>query len=158
METIKVKYLYDDLPELKIPDRPDIGIDIYSNEDIVIPYQEAKLVRTGVCLQTGQGWWVEVRDRSSVSKYCRVGAGIIDSATYTGEILINLYCHTRNVELIDIKGLPPWYDKRGYSIKRGHKIAQLIIRKNYNSLFSLEKVDELDETDRGSRGFGSSGI
>jgi len=156
MEKLKIKYLYKDLPKLLIPKNGDLGIDIMANEDIIIPYQESRLVNTGVCISPPKGWGLIAKDRSSVSKYCRVLGGVFDT-TYTGIYFINLYCHTRKLEeKINETGLV-WYDNTGYHIKRGHKVAQLIIVENHNLHFEEEVVDELEQTDRGDKGFGSSG-
>lgn len=156
---LKIKYLYTDLPELVIPQNGDIGIDLYSNEDVVIPFQRSKLVHTGVCLQPPKCYWLQVQDRSSVSKFCHAMAGIIDTS-YTGEVLIRMYCHTpkwEEVKNTDVNGLV-WYNDEGYIIKRGDKIAQLIIRKSYNYEFLLNKVEELEITERKDKGFGSTGV
>ncbi|MFC2597169.1 dUTP diphosphatase, partial [Corynebacterium durum] len=43
-----------------------------------------------------------------------------------------------------------------FVIKRGDRIAQLVVQKV--ELVDFEEVDELDTTERGEQGYGSSGI
>jgi len=43
-----------------------------------------------------------------------------------------------------------------YSIKKGQKIAQMIIQQK--EICEIEEVDELEDSHRGEGGFGSSGI
>ena len=76
--------------------------------------------------------------RSSLAKKgCSIEAGIIDQ-DYRGEIQVMLRV------------------REPLTIKKGDKIAQLIIKPYYHT--ELVKVDELDQTSRGDGGFGSTGI
>jgi dUTP pyrophosphatase len=161
MLNFKVQYLYQDLPKITLPREGDVGIDIYSNKDIEIPYQCAKLVPTGILIEPPTGYWIQIQDRSSMSKYCHTLAGIIDE-TYRGEILINMYCHTPRDGNIEYgTSSSPIFgfqiDKRCYKINRGDKIAQLIIRKSYNREAMITEVYSLTATNRGASGFGSTG-
>jgi dUTP pyrophosphatase len=67
-------------------------------------------------------------------------AGVID-ADYTGEINAILF-NTSSDKFI---------------IKKGDRIAQLIIEKIYNDL-TVITVNEIKQSTRGSNGFGSTGI
>jgi len=161
MLNFEVQYLDSGLPELVLPRSEDVGIDVYSRLDLEIPIQTSKLVPTGVCIQSPKGYWLQVQDRSSVSKYCHTLAGIIDQG-YCGEILINMYCHlNRDGEIEHKSTSSPLFgysvDKRCYRVKRGDKIAQLIIRRNYNGEAQFTKVNRLTPTERGNGGFGSTG-
>jgi dUTP pyrophosphatase len=67
-------------------------------------------------------------------------AGVIDSG-YTGEVKIVMYCHSSSPIVI----------------RRGDKVAQMVIVNNLNAKFTIEEANELSLTDRGSGGFGSTG-
>ena len=73
------------------------------------------------------------------AKYCiGVGAGVID-ADLRGEIKVILYNH----------------GKENFDIKKGDRIAHLILERNETP--EVDEVDETDATARGERGFGSTG-
>ena len=79
------------------------------------------------------------RSGLSVKYGIHVGAGVIDP-DYTGELKVNLF----NL------GVVP------YEIKKGDRIAQLILEKCMTPF--VEEVSELTRTMRANRGFGSTGI
>ena len=66
-------------------------------------------------------------------------AGVIDSG-YRGSIKVCLYNFSDKV----------------VQIKRGHRIAQILIQEVPDIL--VREVDDLDTTERGAGGFGSSGV
>lgn len=126
-----------------------VGYDLYTVEDIKIPWQGAVKAKTGICLDMSNAdilsYYAEVVPRSSLYfKYAVMmtnGIGIIDS-DYQGEILIPLIyvSHAPAEEQI---------------IPAGTAIAQLIFKVLINP--KLKLVDEFDsETQRGARGFGST--
>lgn len=120
------------------------GIDLYcsNDEDIIIEPGEMKKINTGLKLEIPQGFFGAVYPRSStgVKKHLMLAntVGVIDS-DYRGEIMIFMYN----------------YGKGPQSIKKGDRIAQLVIQP-YEKC-ELIKVDNLEETDRGEGGFGSTG-
>jgi dUTP pyrophosphatase len=144
--TLKVKYKDEDAPRIQLPREEDIGIDVYANETVKVFLHESALVGTGLHVQPPSGYWLQILDRSSVSKYLHVMAGVVDEG-YVGEVKVRVFCHT-----VD-KDSTGW----SHEIKKGEKIAQLIIRKNFNRDFTLEEVEELESTERGEDGFGSTG-
>lgn len=147
MYKLKIKYLSEDAIKLSMPRKGDIGIDLYANESVTIKRGSAALIGTGVSIQAPVGFWLQLVDRSSVSKHLHVMAGIIDTA-YRGEIKVRAFCHTGKL----------YVDKDdSYIVAKGDKIAQLIIRKDWNSDFDLEEVMELEMSERGEDGFGSTG-
>ena len=147
LKEIKVKYETNGLRIITMPRDGDVGIDLYAAEDVFIPVNKAALINTGVSFQLPEGYWTQLVDRSSVSKYGHVMAGIIDE-TYRGLVKVRFYCHT-------VKDRR-WFNS-GFQVTRGLKITQAIIRKNYNRDFKIVTVDSLDTTSRGSGGFGSTG-
>jgi dUTP pyrophosphatase len=48
------------------------------------------------------------------------------------------------------------WGKEPFTIRRGDRIAQMVIGKVYRA--QVEEVNEIDHTARGKRGFGHSGI
>lgn len=139
MFTLKAKRLH---PSAKLPTigHPgDLGCDLYSLEDAVIPAGGQAIVRTGIALKFPDGWGGIVKDRSSMAA-ARIytAAGVID-AGYRGEVKIVL----RNG------------NGKDFSIKGGDKIAQIVPLKAPE--WRVEEAAELDETSRAHGGFGSTG-
>src|SRR5699024_5832106 len=97
-------------------------------------------IKTGVKIDIPVGYVGDVRPRSGLSLKTpfRVILGTLDSG-FSGEIKV----------IADNISVKP------YAIKKGEKIAQLVIQKV--ELPTLEIVDQFDtQSDRGSNGFGSS--
>lgn len=118
----------------------DVGYDIYSIEDYIIPIGQQKEVKTGVHLILPEGMFAQVNTRSSFGKNgYYVHHGVIDPG-YTGEISIFVFNLCGTTEL---------------KIKKGDKIAQIVFHKaEYPQLI---RSDFLPTTERGEKGFGSSG-
>lgn len=145
---LKVKYLDDSIKRLSLPRKGDVGIDIYASEDITIAQDNFSWVATGVFLEVPEGYWVMVKDRSSRAKQGHVMAGVIDSS-FRGMCKVGMYVHSHSVTEAGME--------TELNIKKGDKIAQLIIMKDFNSLFELEEVQEVSTTERNEGGFGSTG-
>lgn len=119
--------------------RWDAGLDLYSMEDGYVRCGHHRTFNTGVHVQIPEGYYGEIRSRSGLM--CNHGIttdGTID-AHYTGPIKVCLF---------NLGGSK-------YEVKKGDKIAQLVIVPCL--LPELELVDSLEETDRGNGGFGSTG-
>ena len=104
---------------------------------------------TGIAIQIPQGYYADLRPRSSISKYDLVLAnsiGTIDS-DYTGELIFKFKLMQRH----NSSGLQ---FRKEYEI--GDRIGQIIIMP-YPKI-EFVGVDELDDTERGNGGFGSSGV
>lgn len=99
------------------------------------------LVPTGLLLSIPKGYEGQVRPRSGLAINHGVtvlnAPGTID-ADYRGEIKVILINHGR----------------RAYAIKRGERIAQLVIAPV--TTVTLQPAVDLDETERGEGGFGST--
>lgn len=99
-------------------------------------------IPTGFALAIPDGWEGQVRPRSGLARDHGVtlanAPGTID-ADYRGEVIVLL------INLGD----------RPVTIRRGDRIAQLVLARAPQATFSL--VDELDESLRGTGGFGSTG-
>jgi dUTP pyrophosphatase len=140
-QRIKVKKL---TPEARIPTRESTkaaGHDLYANEDKEILPGKQEVVGTGISITPPDGTYGRIAPRSgmAVKHQIAVNAGVID-ADYTGEI---------KVVLVN-QGLEP------YQVKKGERIAQLVVEKIATS--ECYEVPNLEETERGTKGFGSTGI
>lgn len=121
----------------------DAGLDLRSNEDVVLAPLERRLVGTGLAVAIPEGYAGFVQPRSGMALRRGLSMantpGLIDSH-YRGEL---------KVCAVNLDPEAP------ISIERGERIAQLVIQRV--PAVSLVEVEDLDETDRGTGGFGSSG-
>lgn len=120
------------------------GMDLLSasEEDITLKPLERKLVKTGIYIQLPAGFEAQVRPRSGMALKHGISVlntpGTIDS-DYRGEI---------GVILVNLSN-----DQ--YTLKRGDRIAQMVIARHETAQFI--EVETLEETSRGAGGFGSTG-
>ena len=126
----------------KMPTRAhpfDAGLDLYAMEDGYIRCNQSRTFDTGVHIEIPEGCVGLVKSKSGLMcKHGIITDGTID-AHYTGSIRVCLFNHGGS----------------RYEVKKGDKIAQLVIVPCV--LPPLELVDSLEETDRGDNGFGSTG-
>jgi len=117
------------------------GYDIASSTDITIARGTRSLVSTGIAFTVPYGTYGRIAPRSgiAVKKGIQVGAGVIDR-DYTGEVKVVLFNH----------------GDEDFEIKKGDRIAQLIIEKIDTP--EIQLVDELLVSERGEGGFGSTSI
>jgi dUTP pyrophosphatase len=141
---LEVKQLDPELPLPRYAHEGDAGLDLVAAEDASLQPGERIALPTGIAVAIPRGFAGLVLPRSGRALKEGLGVanapGLIDSG-YRGEvkvILVNLDPHSP----IDIK--------------RGEKIAQLVIQKI--ELAEIAAVDRLDETVRGEGGFGSTGL
>ena len=137
----------------------DAGMDIRASEDVIILPNETKIIKTGLKVAIPVGYELQVRPRSglSVNTPLRVAnsPGTIDSG-YRGEIGIiisNTSLTNDNTYLISEKG-----NKQGsYQIKKGDRIAQIVLKKY--EVIDFIKIDNIENIE-GNRdgGFGSLGV
>lgn len=153
--------------DAKLPtqEKDDIGFDIFSVEDVEIESQSVGKINTGlqfsvnphypkllstttnVCDVYDDRWSLEtkIEGRSGMASRGIFPVGGEIDPRYRGDIIVCLFNSTKEI----------------YKIKKGDKIAQLVIRpvlantKNHEVNFIF--VDKQEETDRGNKGFGSSG-
>jgi len=131
-------------PDAKVPTKAhgdeDSCFDLYSCENVLLPYEGMKLVDTGVIMQIPFGWGGWIWDRSGLAvKGITTRAGVIDS-NYRGTIKVVM--------------VNEGDDERATRISVGDRIAQIDFRRIYAVSFNV--VDEITETSR-KGGFGSSG-
>ena len=131
------------LPEYKT--NGSSGMDLLSNNEEIITIQpmERHLVPTGLFLEIPLGYEGQVRARSGLSIKNGITlvncVGTIDS-DYRGEL---------KIPIINLGDQP-------FEIKKGDRIAQLIVTKYEQVLW--EEAKEIEESSRGHGGFGSTGI
>src|SRR5690625_3578945 len=147
----------------------DSGYDLYASEDVIIEPGETAVVPTGIAVQLPEGYEAQVRPRSGVTSRTklRVQLGTIDNG-YTGEIgvivdninsfstdnLVSLLTYIDGKTGLDNNG--DLYGEGTYLIRKGEKIAQLVVQ--HLPQIIAEEVYNLEETERGDAGFGSTGI
>lgn len=120
------------------------GMDLRAavKEDVILQPGEIRLIPTGLAVSIPKGYEGQVRPRSGLA--LRNGVGMVNSpgtidSDYRGEI---------GIILIN-------WGQEPFTIKRGDRIAQMIITKVYQA--QVIETDYLDPTERGEGGFGHSG-
>ena len=121
----------------------DAGADLRSAVDVTLAPGERAMVPTGIAIALPDGHAAFVHPRSGLA--IKHGLSMVNTpgtidAGYRGEIAVLLINHDPR-EPIDIK--------------RGDRIAQLIIQKVEHAAFV--EAAELPDSSRGSGGFGSTG-
>ncbi|KMT23055.1 deoxyuridine 5'-triphosphate nucleotidohydrolase Dut [Clostridium cylindrosporum DSM 605] len=140
-----IKRLQNDIPLPKYMTSGAAGMDLYAavNEDTVLKKGEIKLIPTGIAISIDSGYEAQIRPRSGLAIKHGISLvntpGTIDS-DYRGEI---------NLIMIN-------FGARDFIIKRGDRIAQMVINKIETP--TIVEVEVLDETSRATGGFGSTGL
>jgi len=131
----------------------DAGFDVYSTEDISLYPGQSGKTPLNIRLKLPKSTYAEITTKSGLgSRGHSVRAGIIDEE-YRGVVHV---IHS-NVSLFDGTDYPYSMNQQPLLIKKGEKIAQMIIHP-YSSNYYIEEVTELDTaTSRGEGGFGSTG-
>jgi len=133
-----------DIPLPRYMTAHSAGMDICAavKEELVLAKGRILLVPTGFAMALPAGFEAQIRPRSGLA--VKHGIGLINSpgtidADYRGEIMI---------ALINLGGEP-------YTIRRGERIAQMIIQRAYRA--ELQPVEQLGSTGRNTGGFGHTG-
>ena len=121
----------------------DAGADLVAAEDVDLAPGERAVVRTGIAIALPEGYAGFVHPRSGLAAKHGVtlvnAPGTID-AGYRGEIKVILL----NTDAA-----------RAVSLRRGDRVAQLVVQRVENVTF--REVPVLPESARGDNGFGSTG-
>jgi dUTP pyrophosphatase len=141
---IPVTRLDPDLPLPAYAHVGDAGADLVAREGAVLRHGGGRaVVHTGLALALPEGYVGLVMPRSGLALRhgvtCLNTPGVVDSG-YRGELRVLLV------------NTDPAAD---YEIRRGDRIAQLVIQRVEQARF--EPVEELDVSERGSGGFGHTG-
>ena len=147
MLEVKIKKLHKDAVIPKYETVGSVGMDLTA---VSKEYDEHGNVvfGTGLAIQIPEGYYADLRPRSSISKYDLVLAnsvGTIDS-DYRGELILKF---KPSVYFGVNRG-----DDDGVMYDVGDRVAQIVILP-YPKV-SFVEVDELSETERGHGGFGST--
>lgn len=133
-----------DMPLPKYMSDHAAGMDLYAavKEEKIIKPGEWALIPTGISIAIPEGFEAQVRPRSGLA--LKQGVSVLNTpgtvdADYRGEVGVILMNHS----------------KQDLIIKRGDRIAQMIINKIERIEF--EEVNELPDTKRSSGGFGHTG-
>ncbi len=143
MVEISIKRLDAGLPLPSYAHPGDAGADLHSAVDLTLEPGERALVPTGIAMVLPEGHVALVHPRSGLA--ARHGISIVNApgtidAGYRGEVkvcLVNTDPH------------------EAFTIRRGDRIAQLVVQRFETALF-LE-VDVLADSARGAGGYGSTG-
>jgi len=130
------------LPRYMTPSAAGMDICAAVEKNLVLEKGTVSLIPTGFAVAIPEGFEIQIRPRSGLA--VKHGIGIINSpgtidADYRGEI---------KIAVINL-------GRKTYSVKRGDRIAQMVIKRVYQA--RLKVVEKLDETDRNSGGFGHTG-
>jgi dUTP pyrophosphatase len=145
VKIIRLNTEFNDLPLPVYTTSGSAGMDIVAaiKDDVIIPPGGIELIPTGLAIALEHGFECQVRSRSGLAAKSGIFAlnspGTIDS-DYRGEI---------KVILANFSKVP-------FTIRRGDRIAQLVVARYEKVEWSLEK--ELPDTERGEGGFGSTGV
>ena len=136
-------------PELPVPSyarEGDAGADLVARADAVLPCRGGRaVVPTGVAVAIPAGYAGLVLPRSGLAVRhgitCLNAPGLVDSG-YRGELQVVLVNHD------------PEHD---YAVRRGDRIAQLVLVRVEEAAFALVPEEGLGESERGGGGFGHTG-
>ena len=140
---IKVKKMGEDV---KLPKYQhfgeDCGMDLMSRNEYTLKPGEYKLIKTGLKIAIPEGYGGFVYPRSGLALNHGITVlnadGVIDPG-YRGEVGVILINHGKNK----------------FKIKKGDRIAQLIIHRTFT--VEWEEVEDLEISQRGTGGFGHTG-
>jgi dUTP pyrophosphatase len=131
------------IPEYMSPGASGLDLPAAVENEVTLAPLEIRLIPTGLALAIPKGFEGQVRPRSGLALKHGITLvntpGTIDS-DYRGELglaIINL-------------------GQNAYTIRRGDRLAQLVIHKVYQA--HIQVVEGLEPTDRADGGFGHSGV
>lgn len=138
---IQIKKIH---PDAKIPQfalAGDVGMDLYSIQDVILKPGERISCATGIAIKIPEGYAGLIWDKSGISHKSGIKTlgGVMDS-NYIGEYLVGL---------INLS-------KEDFKIEKGHKIAQVLFQKI--EIPEIKEVAELKQTNRGDGALGSTGL
>lgn len=126
-------------PDAILPTRnneTDAGIDLYCNNNHIIPPLETRIIRTGIRIDIPEGYFGLIKPKSKNTHL--VGAGIVDEG-YQGEILVKII--NINKELTQV-------------LTRGTAVAQLVLIPTIYPKIAVVDDDVIfkSKSDRGNSG------
>jgi dUTP pyrophosphatase len=136
-------------PELPMPAyarEGDAGADLMARTDTLLGRRGGRaVVPTGVAVAIPSGYAGFVLPRSGLAARhgvtCLNAPGLVDSG-YRGELQVVLVNHDAEAD---------------YAVRRGDRIAQLVLLRVEGVRFELVEAEGLGESERGTGGFGHTG-
>jgi dUTP pyrophosphatase len=146
MLRVPLQQLDSELPVPCYAREGDAGADLVARTDVVLPCRGGRAaVPTGVAVAIPTGYAGLVLPRSGLAVRhgltCLNAPGLVDSG-YRGELQVVLVNHD------------PEHD---YTVRRGDRIAQLVLMRVEQAVFEPVGDGGLGESQRGSGGFGHTG-
>ena len=144
MNIKRISEKFNDIPLPHYATEGSSGMDIRAAVDyeIVLEAGKVDMIPTNLIVEIPEGFEIQVRPRSGLAAKHGIGLlnspGTIDS-DYRGEVKIILFN----------------FSKEDFEIKRGDRIAQLILSKFYRA--ELNQTENLSSSSRGEGGFGHTG-
>ena len=149
MESIQIKsqHITDKFKDVLLPEyatEGSSGLDLRAAVEIEMKIEKGKvgLIPTNLKVEIPIGYEIQIRPRSGLAAKNGIGVlnspGTIDS-DYRGEIKVILFN----------------FSEEDFIIKRGDRIAQMVVSKVYRA--NLIVTDELKDSKRGDGGFGHTG-
>ena len=144
MNIKRISEKFNDIPLPHYATEGSSGMDIRAAVDyeIVLEAGKVDIIPTNLIVEIPEGFEIQVRPRSGLAAKHGIGLlnspGTIDS-DYRGEVKIILFN----------------FSKEDFEIKRGDRIAQLILSKFYRA--ELNQTENLSSSSRGEGGFGHTG-
>lgn len=144
MNIKKISEEFNDIPLPLYATEGSSGMDVRAaiDDDVVLEAGKVELISTNLIVEIPEGFEIQVRPRSGLAAKNGIGLlnspGTIDS-DYRGEVKIILFN----------------FSKEDFVIKRGDRIAQLILSKFYRA--ELNQTENLSSSSRGEGGFGHTG-
>jgi len=144
---IKIQHIADNFKDILLPEyatEGSSGLDLRAAVETEMKIEKGKvgLVPTNLKVEIPIGYEIQIRPRSGLAAKNGIGVlnspGTIDS-DYRGEIKVILFN----------------FSDDDFIIKRGDRIAQMVISKVYYAKLIL--TDELENSKRGDGGFGHTG-
>ncbi|NJD23535.1 MAG: dUTP diphosphatase [Melioribacter sp.] len=144
---IKIQHITDNFKDILLPEyatEGSSGLDLRAAVETEMKIEKGKvgLVPTNLKVEIPIGYEIQIRPRSGLAAKNGIGVlnspGTIDS-DYRGEIKVILFN----------------FSDDDFIIKRGDRIAQMVISKVYYAKLIL--TDELENSKRGDGGFGHTG-
>ena len=140
----RIEESFKDIPLPEYATEGSSGLDLRAaiEKDFVIEKGKFALIPTNLKVEIPPGYEIEVRPRSGLAAKYGIGVlnspGTIDS-DYRGEIKVILFN----------------FGNEDFVIKRGDRIAQMILSKVYKAV--LVETHNLNNSSRGEGGFGHTG-
>lgn len=144
---IRIQRISENFVDIPLPEyatEGSSGFDVRAavETETIIPKGKVSLIPTNLRVEIPLGYEIQVRPRSGLAAKNGVGVlnspGTIDS-DYRGEIKVILFN----------------FGEEDFVIKRGDRIAQMVLSKVY--LADLKITEDLNSSQRGEGGFGHTG-